>query len=177
MDEAFQVRALREDDNVSAITRLLHAAYAPLAEMGFRYLASHQNDDVTWRRLRQGFAFVGVMSGQIVATLTLRPPDPDSPCAWYRESGAFSVGQFAVLPSLQRQGIGLRLIQMAELQACGRGASHLALDTAEGATHLRRWYERLGYRFIQHISWHETNYRSVVLSKSLKAEPHPPPAS
>lgn len=83
MDEAFQVRALREDDDVSAITRLLHAAYAPLAEMGFRYLASHQKDDVTLRRLRQGFAFVGVMSGQIVATLTLRPPDPDSPCAWY----------------------------------------------------------------------------------------------
>lgn len=170
MNEAFQVRALREDDDVFAITTLLHAAYAQLAGMGFLYLASHQTDDMTQRRLRQGFSFVGELSGQVVATITLRPPDPDSPCAWYREPDVFSFGQFAVLPSLQRRGLGLRLIQMVEQQAASRGARHLALDTSEGATHLCRWYSSLGYRFIQHVSWNETNYRSVVLSKPLKDE-------
>jgi hypothetical protein len=43
----------------------------------------------------------------------------------------------------------------------------MALDTAEGATHLRRCYEAIGYRFIQYISWHDTNYLSLVLSKRL----------
>jgi predicted N-acetyltransferase YhbS len=170
MDEEFKIRALRDDDDVSAITTLLHAAYAPLAGMGFRYLASHQNDEMTLKRLRQGFPFVGELSGHIVATITLRPSDPNSPCAWYREPGVFTFGQFGVLPSLQRRGIGLRLMEMVEQEASNGGATYLALDTSEGATHLCRWYSSLGYSLIQHISWHDTNYRSVVLSKPIKAE-------
>lgn len=167
VSEELQIRALREDDDVPAITALLHAAYAPLAEAGFRYLASHQDDEVTLRRLGAGWPYVGVRSGQLVATVTLRASEPDSACAWYRRPGVFSFGQFAVLPALQRSGIGHRLIQRIEQDATTRGATELALDTAEGAVHLCRWYSRLGYRFIQHVSWHETNYRSVVLSKSL----------
>ena len=63
----------------------------------------------------------------------------------------------------------MRVIEQRALQ---QGATELALDTAEGATHLIRWYERLGFRFIQHVSWDETNYRSVVMSKRLPA-PNP----
>lgn len=167
MSDELQIRALREDDDVSAITALLHAAYAPLAEAGFRYLASHQDDDVTLRRLGAGWPYVGELSGQLVATVTLRASEPDSACEWYRRPEVFTFGQFAVLPALQRSGIGRRLIRMIEQDATIRGATELALDTSEGAVHLRDWYSRLGYRFIQHVSWHETNYRSVVLSKSL----------
>ncbi|MGV3532147.1 MAG: hypothetical protein ACO1QR_07230 [Chthoniobacteraceae bacterium] len=36
-----QIRELRSEDSVEAITDLLHAAYAPLAAMNFRYTASH----------------------------------------------------------------------------------------------------------------------------------------
>ena len=135
--------------------------------MGFRYLASHQDDDMTIKRFRAGWAYVGESSGQIVATVTLRASEADSPCAWYREPSVFTFGQFAVHPILQRRGIGHRLMQMIEHEAAIRGATELALDTSEGATHLSGWYSSLGYRFIQHVSWHDTNYRSVVLSKSL----------
>ncbi len=135
--------------------------------MGFRYLASHQDDGMTIQRLREGWAYVGELSDQIVATVTLRTGKADSPCEWYRQPSVFTFGQFAVLPVLQRRGIGHRLIQMIEHEAAIRGATELALDTSERATHLCDWYSRLGYRFIQYISWHDTNYRSVVLSKSL----------
>ncbi|MBW1796697.1 MAG: GNAT family N-acetyltransferase, partial [Deltaproteobacteria bacterium] len=47
------------------------------------------------------------------------------------------------------------------------GASELALDTAEQATHLINWYERLGYRFIEYVDWDVTNYRSVIMSKRV----------
>lgn len=161
------IRPLREEDEIPAITVLLHSAYAPLASMGFHYLASHQDDGMTLHRLRAGWAFVGVLSGQIVATVTLRASDPDSPCEWYRNPRVFTFGQFAVRPDLQRQGLGHNLMQRLEHEAANRGAEELALDTSEGATHLCGWYSSLGYRFIQHISWDDTNYRSVVLSKSL----------
>jgi hypothetical protein len=43
----------------------------------------------------------------------------------------------------------------------------MALDTAEPAAHLIAFYNRLGYRFIEHAQWRMTNYRSVIMSKTL----------
>lgn len=122
---------------------------------------------MTVRRLQSGFPLVAELDGAIVATATLYPTSARSDCAWYMQAGVYHFGQFAVRPDLQRRGIGSRLLQAIEQQARERSATELALDTAEGVVHLRQWYERLGFRFIQYISWPETNYRSVVLSKSL----------
>lgn len=163
------IRDLRESDPIPEITWLLHEAYAPLAAMGLRYTATHQDDDVTRRRLASGWPWVAVLDGEIVATVTLYQNASGSEgCAWYREPGVFSFGQFAVRPDLQGQGLGGRLITMLESEAAVRGAGELALDTADGADHLIRWYEKLGFRFIEHVSWGSTNYRSVVLSKTLE---------
>jgi GNAT superfamily N-acetyltransferase len=162
------VRSMRDDDPVPAITRLLHEAYAPLAAMGLRYTATHQGDDVTLRRLQRGFPWVAEQDGKIVATVTLYPTaGPGSACRWYRQPGVFSFGQFAVHPDLQRRGIGEKLVGMLEREALARGGRELALDTAEPAHHLRRWYEKLGYRFIEFADWSTTNYHSVILSKQL----------
>lgn len=56
---------------------------------------------------------------------------------------------------------------MLESEALARGATELALDTAEPAVHLRACYDKMGFRFIEHTDWSTTNYRSVILSKSL----------
>jgi predicted N-acetyltransferase YhbS len=168
--ESIYIRPYRPDDAIPPITALLHAAYAPLAKMGFRFLATHQDDATTLRRLQNGFAFVVEVDGAIVGTIALRPPATQSDCAWYLRPGVFTFGQFAVRPDLQRCGIGLRMLQFVEQQARELGATELALDTAEGALHLRHWYERLGFRFVQYVSWDDTNYRSVVLSKPLTGE-------
>ncbi len=54
MSDDFRIRELADDDSVAAITALLHAAYGSLAANGFRYLASHQDDAMTLRRLLEG---------------------------------------------------------------------------------------------------------------------------
>ena len=166
---AVVIRELRPDDSVAAITELLHTAYAPLAAMGFKYLATHQDEATTRRRLQSGISLVAELDGAIVGTVTLRAPKAESRCAWYLQPGVWSFGQFAVRPDLQRHGLGKKLMHAIEQRALQHGATELALDTAEGATHLVRWYEGLGFRFIQHVSWDETNYRSVVMSKRLPA--------
>ncbi|MCW1887154.1 GNAT family N-acetyltransferase [Luteolibacter flavescens] len=163
-----KLRRWQADDSIPEITALLHLAYAPLAAMGLRYTATHQGDEVTLSRLQRGTAFIGELHGGIVATVTIYPTaGPDSSCAWYREPGVHYFGQFAVHPDLQRHGLGARMIGLLEKEALARGARELALDTAEPAHHLRQWYEKLGYRFIEHADWSSTNYRSVILSKSL----------
>lgn len=44
----------------------------------------------------------------------------------------------------------------------------MACDTAEGALDLITLYEKRGYRRVGDMQWNETNYRSVVLAKSLR---------
>jgi GNAT superfamily N-acetyltransferase len=77
------------------------------------------------------------------------------------------LGQFGVEPSLQRGGIGARLMAAVEEMARADGAREIALDTAEPAMHLIDWYARCGYRFIEYAQWKGNPYRSLVMSKAL----------
>ena len=180
MSDDFYIREFASGDSVSAITALLRAAYGSLAASGFRYLASHQDEAMTRHRLRSGIAFVAEDRGDIIGTVTLYRPSSGLLCEWYRQPTVYHFGQFAVRADLQRRGIGSRIYEHVEAFARSLGVAELALDTAEGAFHLRRWYERLGFRFVQFISWDETNYRSVILSKALNKMPNTglePPAT
>jgi predicted N-acetyltransferase YhbS len=167
MASPLTIRAWQPTDDVDYITELLHRAYAPLALAGLRYLATYQSAEITRERLTAGHPFVALREGAIVGTATLYPPDANSPCELYRQPGVYCFGQFAVLPELQRGGIGRQLVEHLEAVARQLGATVLALDTAEGAVHLVEWYQRLGFRLVQYVEWDVTNYRSVVMSKAL----------
>lgn len=168
MKDRVIIRPLDEADAIPPITRLLHEAYAPLAAMNLRYTATHQSDEVTRARFAKGLPWVAVLEEEIVATVTLYPvTEADSGCGWYGKQGVFSFGQFAVRPDLQGQGLGARLIALLEEETTARGGTELALDTAEEPLHLIRWYEKLGFRFVEFMDWPSTNYRSVVMSKTL----------
>jgi GNAT superfamily N-acetyltransferase len=168
-----EIRPWSPDLPVAPITTLLHAAYAPLAGMGFRYTATHQDDDMTFQRLSAGWSFLAFTGNSLTGTISLRSSNPASECPWYRRAGVFTFGQFGVSPEHQRQGIGRALLEHVEDRAASEGAEELALDTAEGADHLIRWYQSLGYREIDRVSWPDTNYRSVVLSKPLRSPARP----
>lgn len=58
-------------------------------------------------------------------------------------------------------------MKYVEARAALCGATEIALDTAEPATHLRDWYASRGYRPIEFAQWAHTNYRSIIMSKSL----------
>lgn len=136
--------------------------------MGFRYLATHQSDDETLRRLSKGKSYLGISENRIISTVTLYPEDTESHNAyWYKKTGVAHFGQFCVLPEYQKKGIGNFIMQQIEQRAKTDGALELALDTAEGAEQLIDFYKRRGYRFIEYVNWNVTNYRSVILSKKL----------
>ncbi|TND06970.1 MAG: hypothetical protein FD123_3434 [Bacteroidetes bacterium] len=166
-NKQFEIRPLQESDSIEELTQLLHLAYSKLAEQGFRYLASHQDTSVTRRRVEKGICFVAVAENKIIGTLTCYEPGRAGGHPWYARADVSSYGQFAVHPDRQAGGIGSALIRHAETLAAKQGAKEITVDTAEGAAELIRFYEKRGYRFVDHAQWTETNYRSVLLSKKL----------
>ncbi|MCR9071196.1 MAG: GNAT family N-acetyltransferase [Alphaproteobacteria bacterium] len=162
------IRRRTDGDSYERMTEILHAAYARLAAMNLRYKAVDQPASVTQERAESGECFVAEIDGRLVGTVTLYPAGlPAVACDWYRRGDVAILSQFAVDPSLQARGIGRRMIAALEDRARAVGASEIALDTAEPATHLVDWYTRLGFRFIEYVQWGHTNYRTVILSKSL----------
>jgi len=158
-------RDWRPDDPVGDITAMLHAAYRAHALMGFNFTAADQDDATTLQRLSSGRSMVAEMNGRIVGTITLHGPQAADMCLWYREHYSFE--QFGVHPSHQKLGIGRELLRRTEERAREAGARELAFDTSEGATDLCRWYAKMDYRFIKHLSKNGKTYRSVILSKAL----------
>lgn len=162
------IRPLKEGDSLEELTGLLRRGYKRLADMGLRYLATHQDVATTRRRISYGDCFVAVYHGKIVGTVTYFAPGVNggSPCL--KRDGVAEFGQFTVDPDCQGNGIGARMVEFMETYARNLGCIELCLDTAETAEHLIRWYEKLGYRFIEYVRWDVTNYRSVVMSKTLR---------
>lgn len=168
------VREVGPSDSIGELTRLLHRAYAPLARRGLRYLATHQDEDTTRRRIAGGYCIVAVLDSRLVGTVTLQPKEAPGPCAWYMRAGVAWCEQLAVEPSLHNRGIGTLLMELVEERALHTGAEEVALDTAEQAGVLIAWYQRLGYRLVGTADWEITNYRSVVLSKRLRTTTRSP---
>ena len=56
--DGIEVRPLSPVDSIPELTRLLHRAYARLAAMGLRYMATHQSDEVTRERAGQASAML-----------------------------------------------------------------------------------------------------------------------
>lgn len=171
------VRGWTSGDDLAELTALLHRAYAPLAARGMRYLASHQDETTTRVRIAKGECFVAEARGRLVGTVTLRDARHTAGCPWYDRPDVASFGQFAVDPEHQGRGVGSALIEHVERRAGETGVAELALDTAETADDLIAFYTRRGYRFVGHVRWDAVNYRSVVMTKSVRPPPsHPGPS-
>lgn len=168
-NECIEFRLISEDDSIEELTKLLHKAYKTLADKGLKYLATYQDESITMKRIENAYkSYVGIYKGQIVATASLYSPKPSDISDWYNNDFVAKFGQFAVLPELQRCGIGNRIMDILENDANEiESVTELALDTAETAYHLIEYYKKRGYKCRETIKWDMTNYNSVVLSKVL----------
>jgi GNAT superfamily N-acetyltransferase len=162
-----QIRALAPDDSIAALTELLHRAYAELGAQGLRFTAVDQSESMTRERIAKGRCFVATLNGAIAGTITYYPPRADAISRWYRRPGVACFGQFGVDPTHRGKRIGSSLLAHVETVARGEGVTELALDTAENATALVAMYARMGYRVVDYDNYVVTNYRSVIMSKSL----------
>jgi GNAT superfamily N-acetyltransferase len=168
MPQSLHIRAITAQDDLHALTELIHAAYAPHLASGLHYVGTRQTVAITQKRLARGQGFVALLDDAMVGTLTLMPPRAESAVPLYGQPHVWTIGQFAVSPAHKGAGIGRALHDYALAQAKAQGAKVLALDTAVPATALIALYERWGYVQCGHCDWRpETNYLSVLMQKVL----------
>lgn len=173
----FTIREWRKDDDVVALTSMLHRAYAPLAAAGMRYTATHQSEKVTLLRLSRGHALVAEFEGKVVGTVTVYGPKPESSVPLYRDLLTCHIGQFGVEPDWKGGGIGKALHEAALAWAVAQGARFMALDTAVPAIDLIAMYHRWGYKTVDRIRFETTNYESVIMRLDLGDQEAPRAAS
>lgn len=162
------IRHLAPEDDLRELTVLIRAAYAQRAAVGLRYWATYQDVDDTAKRFAIGQGLVAEVDGNMVGTLTVRPPQPNSPVAIYREPLTWTLSQFAVLPGFQGLGLGRQLHEAAFAYARMQGGAIMALDTAAPATELIDMYRRWGYRVVGEHDWRpHTNYMSILMARQI----------
>jgi GNAT superfamily N-acetyltransferase len=163
------IRTIEGKDSISELTTVLHIAYKKLKDMGLEYVATHQSEETTRKRIELAYkCYVAEYDSKIIGTICLYAPKQHENSKWYSNSFVSKFGQFAVDPSYQNFGIGSKLIDIVETSAREiQGVTELSLDTAETANHLIAYYGKKGFRYIEHIKWDMTNYKSVIMSKKL----------
>lgn len=67
--EAPLIRVFGESDSLEELTELLHRSYKALAEMGLRYLATHQSAQKTAQRFEMGTCLIALIDERLVGTI------------------------------------------------------------------------------------------------------------
>lgn len=161
------IRKYQPGDSIPVITELLHSAYAASAKQGLKFLASHQDDEITKSRLEKGIAFLLLLDDKIIGTISVFKPSEKSPIEYNRQDGVYTLSQFATDPIYQGNGYGKMLFKAAVDYCRSLGCKAVTLDTSEKATDLIQRYQNWGFEIIDHVQWDVTNYRSVVMAKLL----------
>ncbi len=163
------IRPFSENDSVSELTELLHRAYKFLDDMGLRFVATWQDEEMTSRLVTKGECFIAGLDGKMIGTILLygRHKDDGTLPEWYKRDDVRVCGKFAVEPEYQKLGIGSKIMDFIEEYARRKKINEFALDTSDQAQHLIDYYTKRGYRFICTHKWPIVNYHSVVMSKTL----------
>lgn len=157
----YQCRRATQDD-VRALRALLNLAYKELADRGWNYSATYQDDVATSQQITDRRVYLFEHEGQLRATVTVHDEN------WFTAKRSLYVGRFGVHPSLKRTGFGSKVMQAIEQLALRDGYEAIQLDTAKPAEHLVSWYQRLGYKIVGETHYEGKTYDSWIFEKLIK---------
>jgi N-acetylglutamate synthase-like GNAT family acetyltransferase len=130
---AISVRRAQSED-APALVQLVNRAYQV---EGFFVDGERTNPDEIRRLVAEG-SFLVLEDNQGIAAAVYVQPRPE------RATGY--IGMLSVEPRLQGQGIGTRLVRIAEAMLEALGATTVELQIVNLREELGRWYRSLGYR-------------------------------
>ncbi|WII71633.1 GNAT family N-acetyltransferase [Bdellovibrio sp. 22V] len=145
--------------DVSSLRLLLNISYKELADQGWNFTGSYQDEAVTLKQVLERRVFVLCDEDELIGTVSVRDEN------WFTNRKSLYVGKLAILPRLKRQGLGGLLMNFAENLAKNEGYESLQLDTAKSAVHLIKWYQELGFQIVGGTQHQGKTYESLVFEK------------
>jgi predicted N-acetyltransferase YhbS len=155
-----------EVTDATALTRLLHRAYAELGAAGLNFTAVDQSEATTIHRASGGLCLVAEDVGEVVGSVTISLPPSATMRSMFAPADAADVAwltQLGVDPARRDQGIARRLWLTGLEWARANAATTIGVDTAIPATHLIDLYERWGFTRAGTVHWEGKTYDSEVL--------------
>jgi GNAT superfamily N-acetyltransferase len=130
-------------DDAPAYQQLVYQAYAPIRELGIRFVAAEVDVDIARAHLAQHAVYAMEQDGQLLATVTIRFP-------WGPEPGPYGLphlGWFATHPSQAKKGLAKQLFQWLEhnVLIAQLRAPAVSLGTAKEHPWLVSMYRSLGF--------------------------------
>ncbi len=121
--------------------------------------------DVILTALQQATVFVVRSSGEIMGAAALSSPQRHSPCEHIRRHP--SLGFLTVRPEARGQGVGGLLCEAVEAYAKGRGYPLLLVSATTRGGCLPRYYEQMGYIYLEQFHWPSAPSPSWIMAKAL----------
>lgn len=150
-------------EDVPAIRALVNDAYRELANLGFNYTGTYQDERITTERMQGAEVYLLYRNNELLASINVSIKDLNN-----SDGECLFIHQLAVRPDHKRNGIGTYLMDLAERRASYSGITRLQLDTAIPATHLVELYRRRGFEPIEEVQWEGKTYKSYIMEKRLK---------
>ncbi len=152
-------------DDVSAITNLIRAAFADVAER-FQLTPENcpkhpSNCEPGWieTAMGNGVKFYVLEEAQtIIGCVALEFPDKPGVC--YLE-------RLAVLPQYRHRGLGKQLVEYCEVEAGKRRLQRIEIGIIAGQDDLRTWYEGFGFVVTGEKEFAHLPFRVAFMGKDV----------
>jgi len=182
MKDGFIARPANESD-VSVATEVIHRAFDVWKRAGLSLSPMFQDDSKTRAHLVEKGFVIESPSQEIIGTFSVEDSrlENDGPFVQFFEgsdipypykkltaeiipSGRFLVfRKAAVLPKFRQSGLGMQMLDIAELIAKREGYQGLILETVESADWLFNWYLKLGFSVIGRYQYPNSAIETVLM--------------
>ena len=156
-------------NNVAAIQKILwetwlatYAEIIPKTDLEVYFGAHYSAMELSALLLKdEVVAYLAHVQDQAAGTMITRDD---------REAQRLYVSSLYVLPGFQGHGIGTRLLEMAETVAASAGRDHLWLGVMVQNVRSVHWYERIGFRFEEHLPFMmgQTTVEHLIGSRRIR---------
>ncbi len=161
-------------DDRDAIVALVYAVVNCLNQGGIpQWDEIYPNETHVDEDIKNGELYVARADDKIVGIITLnRESEPDYQNAHWEYTGPDYrvVHRLCVLPSMQGQGVGGRMMQMAEEMLYKSGVKSIRLDAFSRNPHSLRLYAKLGYRIAGEAVWRKGMF--YLMEKNIAPQRH-----
>ena len=158
------------------ITEVIHDAYLEREKQNLHFAAYKSTPEDNAQKILDGKCFVALDGKKVVGLVFLRCPSwpyltkNDGKGKWYCDEKYGMVINLAVKEEYKGNGIGRKLLERLIEECKKQKLDSKMIDTSSKLKVLNKFYSGFGFKKVDYISWHTTNYYTIVRRLNLNGK-------